>query len=249
MIYFSEKKCVRNKTIVFETYPTYPYKIYREILFSRRGTIVWDEALSSYRHMYRSPAGWIPELPPGNTLKIPRKDYCVYLSVFLKPLSAIPIFHSYAINMVIFDGEKICKLRCFLMNMEISFLYSNYLAFWMIKPIGCVNTKSWRVYLRDIIWNLICHIVFTLRSRQKERSCFILVIKLLLIKDSNFFMVTCYKENLKNLVIRVCLIENFLLRKNIGKISIATKYKIFMTKGFVNSTTNSLITYYVITYL
>ena len=62
-------------------------------------------------------------------------------------------------------------------------------------------------------------------------------------------MVTCYKENLKNLVIRVCLIENFLSRKNIGEISIATKYKIFMTKGFVNSTTNSLITYYAVTYL
>ena len=68
-------------------------------------------------------------------------------------------------------------------------------------------------------------------------------------KRCNFFMVTCYKENLKNLVIRVCLIENFLSRKNIGEISIATKYKIFMTKGFVNSTTNSLITYYVVTYL
>ena len=38
--------------------------------------------------------------------------------------------------------------KTFLMNMEISVLYSNYLAFWMIKPIGYVNTKSWRVYLK-----------------------------------------------------------------------------------------------------
>ena len=39
------------------------------------------------------------------------------------------------------------------------------------------------------------------------------------------------------------------IRKNICEISIATKYKIFMTKGFVNSTSNSLITYYDVTYL
>ena len=46
----------------------------------------------------------------------------------------------------------------------------------------------------------LCHIVLTLRFRQKDCFSFILVKNLLLIKDANSFMITCCKEDLKILL-------------------------------------------------